>query len=250
MQHAARTVQISLSALASVSTSPRALPALIASPLRRRVCPSVSPRAHLPRLSPSPYLVLAAAGGGCKAACAATMSPAAEAAPATAGGLEHELQQACAAVRLASALCQARTRTRLYAFAQPMVDALRANERWSTAGVYACRVWHKPPDASAQCHLLNGQYTVESRPPRKRPRVSVPPAQRVQLQLQSAEQASKDDASPVTIADYGAPASTLFSFQATQGRDPAVHAELHVRKGIEQRCVVTRRNALPSNVIA
>ena len=32
----------------------------------------------------------------------------------------------------------------------------------------------------------------------------LPAAQRVQMQLQSAEQAEKDDSSPVTIADYGA----------------------------------------------
>ena len=42
-------------------------------------------------------------------------------------------------------------------------------------------------------------------------------AQRVQLQLKSAEQTSKDDASPVTIADYGASITGLISDLAHVG---------------------------------
>ena len=109
MQRAARTVQPSLSALgSSVSGLPRGLRALLQAPLRRSVRPSVPPPAPSPRLAPSPYLAEPAAGGGWRGTRGAAATDAAEMAPAAAGDgpLEYELQQACVAVRLASALCQ------------------------------------------------------------------------------------------------------------------------------------------------
>ena len=112
MQRAARTVQPSLSALGSVSGCPRGLGALLPAPLRRSLCPSAPPPASASACSaPSPYLVAPAAGGGSRGARDAAITGAAEMAPAAVsdGPLEHELQQACAAVRLASALCQVRT---------------------------------------------------------------------------------------------------------------------------------------------
>ncbi len=46
-------------------------------------------------------------------------------------------------------------------------------------------------------------------------------AQRVQLQLKSAEQTSKDDASPVTIADYGVRQSLGLSSTSHPTRTPS-----------------------------
>ncbi len=112
MQRVARTVQPSLSALGSVSGCPRGLQALLPAPLRRSPRPSVPPPATSPRSAPSPYLAEPATGGDWRGTRGAATTDAAEMAPAAAaagdGPLEYELQQACAAVRLASALCQVR----------------------------------------------------------------------------------------------------------------------------------------------
>ena len=103
MQRAARQVQPSLSAFRSVSKLPRGIAAVFPAAFAPSAPPSISASQAASRT----HRVLAAAGG-VDTAPRSDMSAASEAAPTGARALEMELQHACAAVRLASALCQAR----------------------------------------------------------------------------------------------------------------------------------------------
>ena len=104
MQRAARQVQPSLSAFRSVTGLPRGIAAVLPAALSPSTPPPTTPSQSASRA----HRVLAAVGG-VDTATRSDMSAASEVAPA--GGahtLESELQHACVAVRLASALCQAR----------------------------------------------------------------------------------------------------------------------------------------------